>query len=412
MTAKTNQSNGTNSDLAKDKLVESLQQSSTRAIWWEGTATDNNGILYLLDQRDIPHSISIKQHRTVDEIIESIKIMLVRGAPAIGCAGAYAMAIAAINSNATTPEQLLNELQHSKQKIDNARPTAVNLMWATSRLYNLAELMYNKGINDIQRYKSTLLQEASNLAEDDVRINKTLAEYGNTLVKKLNNNHNNDNKEPINILHHCNTGKLATVDWGTALGVIYTAHEQNKNIHVWVDETRPRLQGAKLTCYELQQSNIPFHLIPDSASGILMYNSRIDCILYGADRTVSNGDTANKVGTHNISVLGHTYNIPVYACVPTATIDLTIDDGKQIHIEERHSNEVTHINDIQIAPLNCPVYNPAFDVTPNKYITAIVTEEGICYPPFNISLKQAKDKAEQRIRDVWEQRLKEYGLTQ
>ena len=405
-----NQSNNNgHNDGIKPNEIEATGIPPTRSIWWTGSI-DGTGILHLLDQRNIPHSITIKQHTTVHEIIESIKSMLVRGAPAIGAAGAYAMAIACINTHANNTQQLLHELQQAKQLIDSSRPTAVNLMWATSRILSLAQLMSDKHISDIQRYKSTLLHEAIELANDDVRINKSLAEYGNTLVKSLHNN--NETNSVINILHHCNTGKLATVDWGTALGVIYTAHESNKNIHVYVDETRPRLQGAKLTTYELQQANIPYHLIPDSASGILMYNNKIDVILYGADRTVLNGDTANKVGTHNISVLGHEYNIPVYACVPTSTIDLTISDGRLIDIEERNSNEVTHINDVQIAPDNCPVYNPSFDVTPNKYISAIITEEGICYPPYTVSLTKAKQQAEQRIKQTWEHRLKQYGVLQ
>lgn len=235
----------------------------SRSVWWEGGA-DSTGALMMLDQRDIPHSVRIESHTTVTAVAVSIKIMLVRGAPAIGAAGGFGMAIAAISSTATTSQQLIAELAAAKLELDAARPTAVNLTWATSRIQNLAELLHTRSdaaaaVFDRTRYAQILLQEAQALADDDVRINKALAAHGAVMVK-----------QNANILHHCNTGKLATVDWGTALGVIYTAHEQQKNVHVWVDETRPRLQGAKLTCYELMQAGVPLHLIPDSASGILM----------------------------------------------------------------------------------------------------------------------------------------------
>jgi len=189
------------------------------------------------------------------------------------------------------------------------------------------------------------------------------------------------------------------VSYGTALGVIYESAAQKKNIHVWVDETRPRLQGARLTAWELQRAGINMHLIADSASGLLMYQGKVDIVLFGADRVAANGDVANKIGTYKLSVVAKENGIPVYACVPTSTIDLTIESGRSIPIEERNSEEITHIDSSVIAPAGVPVYNPAFDITPYRYLTGIITEEGICYPPFNISLRAVKTKAESRIRE-------------
>lgn len=232
------------------------------------------------------------------------------------------------------------------------------------------------------------LEAAQALAEEDVDINRRLSEFGAEIVKP-----------GANILHHCNTGALATVDIGTAIGVIYEAHKQGKNIHVWVDETRPRLQGARLTAWELMREGVPMHLIADNAAGYLMLSGKVDVVLFGADRVAANGDVVNKIGTYKISVVAKENKVPVYACVPTSTIDLTFTDGKTIPIEERNAEEVTMVGDVRIAPENCPVFNPAFDVTPGEYLTGIITEEGICYPPFEVSLAKAKAAAEKRMQD-------------
>ncbi len=193
--------------------------------------------------------------------------------------------------------------------------------------------------------------------------------------------------ENANILHHCNTGSLATVAIGTALGVIYECHQQNKNIHVWVDETRPRLQGARLTAWELMREGVPLHLIADNAAGHLMMTGKVDLVLFGADRVAANGDVANKIGTYKLAVVAAENKIPVYAVVPTSTIDFSFATGETIPIEERCEEEVANVGTQRIAPENCPVYNPAFDVTPHKYLTGIITEKGICYPPFDKSLR-------------------------
>lgn len=347
----------------------------------------------MIDQRELPARHGLVAHTELSAVVHSIKIMLVRGAPAIGAAGAFGMALAAIASPATDAASLLADLEKAKKQLDDSRPTAVNLSWATGRVYELAKLMAESGIS-FDKFRKTLLNEAQELADDDVRINKRLGDFGATLIKPNSN-----------LVHHCNTGALATVDYGTAIGVIYSAHHQKKNIHVWVDETRPRLQGARLTAWELMREGVPIHLIADSASGLLMYQKKVDAVVFGADRVAANGDTANKIGTYKLAVVARENDVPVYACVPTSTIDLTMKDGHSIHIEERGSEEVTHIGSECIAPPNCPVFNPAFDVTPFKYITAIVTEEGICYPPFDQSLALAKKKSDERAALQWKDRL-------
>ena len=231
--------------------------------------------------------------------------------------------------------------------------------------------------------QSKLLDQAQKMADQDVAINKRMAEFGATVVP-----------ENANILHHCNTGALATVDIGTALGVVYECHEQGKNIHVWVDETRPRMQGM-LTAWELMRAQVPMHLIADNASGHLMYTGKVDVVLFGADRVAANGDVANKIGTYKLAVVAAENEIPVFAVVPTSTIDLACPTGAMIPIEERNEEEITCVRGQRVAPENCPVYNPAFDVTPAKYLTGIITEQGICYPPFDVSLRDAKQKAKE-----------------
>jgi len=363
-----------------------------RSVFWEGGA-DANGKLMMIDQRDLPAKFDLVAHTTVAQVVHSIKIMLVRGAPAIGAAGAFGMALAAIASPATDAAALLADLGVARKQLDDSRPTAVNLSWATARIYELATLLQSHSVA-FDKYRSILLKEASELADDDVRINKRLGDFGATLIKPN-----------ANLIHHCNTGALATVDYGTAIGVIYSCHHQKKNIHVWVDETRPRLQGSRLTAWELMREGVPLHLIADNASGLLMYQGKVDAVVFGADRVAQNGDTANKIGTYKLAVCAHENKIPVYACVPTSTIDLTVSTGRSIVIEERGAEEVTHIGAECVAPAGVPVFNPAFDVTPAKYITAIVTEEGICYPPFEQSLALAKKKSNERVQAEWKSRL-------
>ncbi len=250
----------------------------------------------------------------------------------------------------------------------NSRPTAVNLMWAVKRMKKVIEK--NKELELIDIYQA-LKKEADSIYLEDIETNKKMAKFGNEVIK-----------ENAVILTHCNTGALATVGYGTALGVIREAHYSGKNIFVYVDETRPRLQGSKLTAWELVQEGIPAKLIADSVAATLIRDGKIDVILVGADRIALNGDTANKIGTFMLSVIAKVYNVPFYVVAPTSTIDFEIESGKEIVIEERSPEEITHINGVRIAPEGIEVYNPAFDVTPHENITGIITEKGIIRPPF------------------------------
>jgi methylthioribose-1-phosphate isomerase len=361
--------------------VNSTCTGVQRSVYWA------DGKLHMINQQLLPGVFKIVAVTTLDEVIRCIKDMTVRGAPAIGAAGAFGMALHANSTSAADAAALLEVVRRSKVDLDASRPTAVNLMWATSRMVETAEALVRSIPSiTVAKLREKLEKEANDIAEDDVRVNSALARAGAEVVP-----------QNANVLHHCNTGALATVDVGTALGVIYECHKTGKNIHVWVDETRPRLQGSKLTCWELSRGGVPHHLMVDSASGILMRRGQVDVVLFGADRVASNGDVANKVGTYKVCVVGRENGVPCYACVPTSTIDLTLKTGDEIVIEERHGSEVTSIGDEIVAPEGTPVFNPAFDVTPHKYLTGIITEEGICYPPFAVSLKKAKEAAEARI---------------
>ncbi|GLE09216.1 hypothetical protein PINS_up020807 [Pythium insidiosum] len=302
--------------------------------------------------------------------------MAVRGAPAIGAAARSASRIAA---NAFPARRRHDAIEAAKADIDDARPTAVNLTWATERVLSELRRKAQEGMSLADLVPHTLTT-AQALAEEDVDINRRLSQFGASIVKP-----------GSNILHHCNTGALATVDIGTAIGVIYECHQQGKNIHVWVDETRPRLQGARLSAWELMREGVPMHLIADNAAGYLMLSGKVDVVLFGADRVAANGDVVNKIGTYKLAVVAKENKVPVYACVPTSTIDLTFKEGMTIPIEERNAEEVTCVGGVRIAPENCPVFTP-------RYLTGIITEEGICYPPFSESLAKAKAAAEKRMQ--------------
>ncbi len=348
-----------------------------RTVYWE----DNR--VKMIDQRLLPAESVIAEFGTVDEVAFSIRDMVVRGAPAIGATGAYGMVLAAQQSQAMNRAGLLADLQVARRTLDDARPTAVNLSWATARMLEMVE---NTEVADLDDLRRLLLAEAESLADEDVEINRRMGFNGAALIP-----------DGANLLHHCNTGALAAVDFGTALGVIFACQEQGKQIHVWVDETRPRLQGARLTAWELMRAEVPMHLIADNAAGHLMRTGKVDAVIFGADRVAANGDVANKVGSYKLAVVARENGIPVYSVVPTSTIDRNLPDGDHIPIEERDSREVTHIGGVNIAPEDVPVYNPAFDVTPHKYLTAIITEEGVCYPPFHLTLAAAKAAAEARV---------------
>jgi methylthioribose-1-phosphate isomerase len=332
-----------------------------------------DGVVKMIDQRKLPRQFEIVECRDYQTVALAIKDMTIRGAPAIGAAAAFGLALAASGSRAATREELLRDLDQAEKVLRVTRPTAVNLMWALDRVMKGARASsYNA--NGLREW---VIAEAQRIAEEDIAINRAMAQFGAALID-----------DGDSVLTHCNAGPLATVDVGTALGVIIEAHDQGKKIHVFVDETRPRLQGARLTAWELTQHGVPMTLIADNASGHYMRHGKIQKCFVGSDRVAANGDVANKVGTYKAAVVAHENGIPFYAVMPTSTIDMNLENGDLIPIEERDAREVTHIEDVAIAPEGVQVGNPAFDVTPNKYITAIVTERGIVYPPFDIGLRK------------------------
>jgi methylthioribose-1-phosphate isomerase len=334
----------------------------------------DNGTVRMIDQRRLPGELVILELTDYRDVARAIREMAIRGAPAIGAAAAFALALGARQSTAQDREALLAELNVVAQTLRQTRPTAVNLFWAIERLMTRAQDSKLKTPTEVV---AALELEAQALADEDVAINRRMGEHGAEVIS-----------DGDNILTHCNTGSLATVDYGTALGVVRAAGEQGKHIHVWVDETRPRLQGARLTAWELMHDGIPMTLIADNAAGHLMRSGQVDVVLFGADRVAANGDVANKIGSYKLAVLARENGIPCYSVVPTSTIDLSLPEGDAIPIEERDPEEVTTIGRVRIAPQNVPVYNPAFDVTPHRYLTGIITENGIVYPPFKRNLRR------------------------
>jgi methylthioribose-1-phosphate isomerase len=339
-----------------------------RSVEW------HNGKVRMIDQRLLPAEFQLVEYADCLEVAEAIRTMVVRGAPAIGAAAAFGLALAARTSPSLDRIGLRADLQTAADALLAARPTAVNLAWAVARMLRRAE-----SVPDPAAVADALLVEAQSLADEDVEVNRRLGRHGAALLR-----------DGDTILHHCNTGALATVDFGTALGVIRTAHEQGKRVHVLVDETRPRLQGTRLTAWELQQLGIPFTLIADNAAGHFMRTGQVDIVMVGADRVAANGDVANKIGTYKLAVVAQANGIPFYPCVPTSTIDLSLSSGDDIPIEERSADEIVDITyqGCPVAPAGITAANPAFDVTPQRYVTGIVTENGIAYSPFDVSLKR------------------------
>jgi methylthioribose-1-phosphate isomerase len=343
-----------------------------RSVEWYSNG-GRDGVVRMIDQRLLPTEFRLVEYTDYRQVAQAIRTMVIRGAPAIGAAAAFGMALAAQQSQARDRDGMLVDLKAAADVLLAARPTAVNLSWAVARLLRRVEAE-----PDFVRIPGALLAEAQALADEDVAINRRLGEHGAALIR-----------DGDTILHHCNTGALATVDYGTALGVIHAAHEQGKHIHVLVDETRPRLQGARLTAWELQQLGVAFTLIADNAAGHFMRTGQVDIVLVGADRVAANGDVANKIGTYKLAVVAQANGIPFYPCVPISTIDLALPTGDDIPIEERPADEITGITyqGRPAAPEGVRAANPAFDVTPHQYVTGIVTESGIAYPPFDLSLR-------------------------
>ena len=347
-----------------------------RTIIWN----EEKQVVEMIDQRILPREFTILSYDNYKGIADAIRTMVVRGAPAIGAAAAFGMALAAYQSDAMTTKALLADLSEAGDFLNQARPTAVNLSWAVRRMLKTAETFEGS----VDEMRAHLLKQAKDIADEDVEINKQMATYGAALID-----------DGDHVLHHCNTGALATVDWGTALGVIRMAHEQGKQIHVFVDETRPRLQGARLTAWELEQYGIPYDVITDNSSGYLMRKGMIQKAFFGADRVAANGDVANKIGTYMLSLAAYDNGIPAYCVCPVSTIDFDLPRGDMIPIEERDEAEVLALTLMgePVAPETATARNFAFDVTPNRLVSGWVTEKGVIYPPFKINMQAAlKDK--------------------
>jgi methylthioribose-1-phosphate isomerase len=333
-----------------------------------------DGTVMMLDQRLLPAKELYCELNTNEEISDAIRQMVIRGAPAIGIAAGFGLALTACHSEARDVEEFTHELVKAANLLRKSRPTAVNLFWAIDRILKRAKKLSDK---DVDQLKNVVVSEAQKIAQEDNEMNMAMSLHGQQFIP--------DN---ANVIHHCNTGALATGGYGTALGVIRAAHEAGKRIHVFVDETRPRLQGARLTSWELKQLDIPHTVIVDGASAYFMQKERIDACLVGCDRIASNGDVANKIGTYHLALAAHIHGVPFYSVGPTSTIDISLASGVEIPIEERTDQEITQIGNEHITPLGVKVANPAFDVTPAKYITAIITNKGVAYPPYKKSLAE------------------------
>ncbi len=333
-----------------------------------------HGAIRLIDQRRLPIELVHFECRDYRAVGEAIRTLAVRGAPAIGVAAAGGIALAALEFKQLPTADFWTEMENAASALRATRPTAVNLFWAIAKTMDYARSLSTA---DPPAVAEALLRFAQGLADEDVAINIRMAEHGQALIQ-----------DGWGVLTHCNTGTLATVDYGTALGVIRMAHEKGKQIHVYVDETRPVLQGARLTAWECVEYGIPATLITDNMAAHMMRLGQIQVCLVGADRIAANGDTANKIGTYGVAVLAKEHGLPFYIVAPSSTVDFAIATGDEIQIEERNREEVTHIGGIRIAPEGIAVANPAFDVTPAKYITGIITEAGVALPPFEVNLKR------------------------
>ncbi|HEX9653505.1 MAG TPA: S-methyl-5-thioribose-1-phosphate isomerase [bacterium] len=333
-----------------------------------------NGKVQMIDQTRLPLELVYLDISDVEVLAEAIKKLRVRGAPAIGIAGAFGVILGVQNFQGEDQAAFFKLLQQTADYLSTTRPTAVNLSWAVQRMKRVAEENHNLSVPDI---KKRLLQEALTIWEEDRQTCRKLAEHGAQLIR-----------DGFRILTHCNTGALATADYGTALGVVFTAKAQGKKVCVFADETRPLLQGARLNVWELMNEGIDVTLITDNTAAFVMQQRKVDCAIVGADRIAANGDTANKIGTYGVAVLAEKHGIPFYVAAPYSTIDFNIKNGSQIPIEERAPEEVTEGFGKRTAPPNTKVYSPAFDLTPHQLITAIITEHGVIEPPFDINLKK------------------------
>jgi methylthioribose-1-phosphate isomerase len=332
------------------------------------TVSWNNGKIVLIDQTRLPNHFELIETDDIERVATAIRRLEVRGAPAIGVTAAYAMALAAMKSHARDNQSMSIALQNAYDLLAKTRPTATNLFWALDHMMAFARQQLSNGPSGLG---DAMLAEAQKMADDDVAINQRLAEIGSELIP-----------DGARVLTHCNCGPLCAVDLGTAMAPVIYAHKQGKKIHVYTDETRPRLQGAKLNAWELAQAGVPYTLITDNTAAWVMSQKKVDLVMIGVDRVAANGDTAAKIGVYGVAVLAHYHHIPFYAVSPTSTIDMKITNGSQIPIEERDPDEVRKVNDTWITMPEANVLNYAFDVTPNELISAIVTEFGIARPPY------------------------------
>lgn len=333
----------------------------------------------MIDQTLLPAEEVYNTYRTYPEVAEAIRSMVIRGAPAIGVAAAMGVALGVKNSKAQSVADLRSEFEIITDTISKTRPTAVNLFWAVKRMRGVFEKALTGTGSDAEkvgRAKTLLEEEGQRVLAEDIAVNEAMGRHGATLLK-----------DSSTILTHCNAGALATGGYGTALGVIRAAVEEGKKLNVFADETRPFLQGARLTAWELAKDGIPVTVITDNMAGHFMKQSKIQAVIVGADRIAANGDVANKIGTYTVAVLARENQIPFYVAAPLSTIDLSLASGDEIPIEERSPEEVTHWRGVQTAPENVSARHPAFDVTPHRYVTAIITERGIARDPYTESLK-------------------------
>ena len=345
-----------------------MDEAVVRTAWWEP------GVVCLLDQTKLPREKATVRCDSVAEVADAIRGMVVRGAPAIGVTAAYGMALAAHKSGATDTAGLLDELAAAKETLDAARPTAVNLSWATGRMLQVVREHTEGPVGNVTE---RLLAEAHAVLEEDDVVCRAIGEHGAALLES-----------GARVLTHCNAGGLATAGYGTALAPIKTAHERGKRLHVLVDETRPFMQGSRLTAWELQRAGVEQTLITDSMAGHFMQRGEVDCVIVGADRVVANGDVANKIGTYTLAVLARAHSIPFYVAAPTSTVDLDLPSGDGILIEQRDPAEVTSLAGQPLAPEGVRAAHPAFDVTPHDLVTAIITENGVVEPPFESNLRR------------------------
>jgi methylthioribose-1-phosphate isomerase len=333
----------------------------------------SNGVVFI-DQTKLPTEEVYVTCSTHQQVADAIRNMIVRGAPAIGVAAAMGIALGVKNSKANNAADLKKELDQICEIIRQTRPTAVNLFWAIRRMQEKFETLR---IRPIAQIKQALIEEAQRMHAEDIAANQAMGRHGATLLPSSGG-----------VLTHCNAGALATAGYGTALGVIRAAVEAGKKIHVYADETRPFLQGSRLTAWELMKDGIPTTVISDNMAGVMMQQGKIGAVVVGADRIAANGDVANKVGTYTVAVLAKEHGIPFYVAAPISTVDLATPDGSKIPIEQRNAREVTHIAGKQMTPDGVEIENPAFDVTPAKYVTAIITERGIARAPYEESLSE------------------------